>query len=374
MKFKTILVGIASVSIFITQPAYSSYTDDGLSRLQAIRYTASTLFNIPMASIDDPVLGVNYNYNDWGENPGYLTGCRGYDGGHSGIDMQTKDVAGAATATRKFYAVSEGEVITAGGDDFNTVAIYDEDNNRTVIYLHAEELSVNIGDTVSVGDAIGVQGDTGIPGAEHVHLEARSGRRTGSACGATTTVDVVPVIYDYVSDIAERRVASSVLPPLMTSVDTHLLCGSPGQAHIEFEILTYSPIQDLDIVVHLIDSSFNSVKRYPVSEHNISSSGTGGFRLYTPDGVRQNIFKVEFDTTDLTQSEYDRIAYLRVYTGNNHLQNIPTLKGHRWLGSAYTLFIPKIINDNMGGSNSEYSGTNQDYAQRYIRIDSSCVN
>jgi len=160
------------------------------------RLIASVLFNISLTSIDDPMLGANYYYNNYGD--GSSQECNGYYGGHSGVDMQTKDVAGSNTATREFYSLSSGEVITSGVGPYNTIAVYNSEDNKTTIYLHARSVNVTIGDVVSIGSLLGVQGDTGSPGSEHVHVEVRSGKKTGPACGACSTVDPINYLYDNV--------------------------------------------------------------------------------------------------------------------------------------------------------------------------------
>lgn len=169
---------------------------------------SSRLFSVPLEKADEASEGINYDYNTWGSPWAEKDGlCQGYDGGHSGIDFQTKDVAGSLTATRNFYSITTGIVVSDGGDDFNTIAVYDESKNITALYLHADTVDVIEGDNVQVGDVLGVQGSEGAGTAEHVHFEMRSGRRTGSACGASTTINpevnalkyLVPVLQDGIS-------------------------------------------------------------------------------------------------------------------------------------------------------------------------------
>jgi murein DD-endopeptidase MepM/ murein hydrolase activator NlpD len=160
---------------------------------------AAALFKIPIDKIDSS-MGVYYSYNPWKNNPSSISDSAcGYIGGHTGIDMQTKDVAGAATANRKYYAVSSGQVITAGGD-YGTVAIYDSTKNITVLYLHSRQISVTKNSIVKVGDVLGIQGDTGSPGAEHVHLETRQGKHSGAACKSSDTINPVTTITNYLNN------------------------------------------------------------------------------------------------------------------------------------------------------------------------------
>lgn len=165
---------------------------------------ASNLFGIEIGNIDKPDIGASYRYNKWGDDPGrHKQGkCDAYDGGHSGVDIQTRDVASTRTADRIFYAVSRGMVIASGNDKYNTVAIYDQQKNITSLYLHARRADVRVGQVVEVGQRLGIQGDAGVTGAEHVHVEFRQGRHTKYACGASdpSSMDPIPIAEKYISD------------------------------------------------------------------------------------------------------------------------------------------------------------------------------
>lgn len=176
----------------------TSYGDDGVTRGNALRNLAGLLFDVPLNSVDNSAIGINYTYNDHGGSSSGI--CNGYNGGHSGIDIQTKDVAGSLTADRDFFSLSSGEVISDGSDTYNTIAIYNSQANKTTIYLHAREVYVSNGESVASGDRLGEQGNAGLgytnsTSAEHVHVEVRNGRKTGAACGASTTIDPVDYLY-----------------------------------------------------------------------------------------------------------------------------------------------------------------------------------
>ena len=157
-------------------------------------HIASHLFDIPLEQINDSSAGANYDYNIFGQDPS--TEC-GYQGGHSGIDFQTKDVVGDhPDIDRTFYSVSNGTVIRAGDGDYRTISVWDEDRGISILYLHARSVDSNvfIGAEIEVGDALGIQGDAGAdPGAEHVHLEVRNGRQEYASCGAFDSLN--PELY-----------------------------------------------------------------------------------------------------------------------------------------------------------------------------------
>ncbi len=147
-----------------------------------------------------PHTETNHDYNGYGCDPNDDNACDGYRGGHSGWDAQTKSVAGELTADEEFYSLTTGKVIRAGGN-FNTIAIYNEHDNKTTLYLHARHLYVDVGDSVEIGDRLGIQGDTG-PGnitGEHVHIEVRDGSQTFSACGASTSLPPIDYLYESVT-------------------------------------------------------------------------------------------------------------------------------------------------------------------------------
>ncbi|PHI38346.1 hypothetical protein CBQ28_04495 [Pseudoalteromonas sp. GCY] len=181
---------ILGLSAFFTVSANAQFVERDV--------LGAKLFNVAIDEIDDSRIGLNIDYNTWKAPYKAWDGkCWGYDGGHSGIDMQTKDVAGAKTANRKFYSLSPGKVIKSGNDKYNTIAIYNAEKNLTYLYLHARTISVNVGDTVKVGDRLGVQGSVGAGDAEHVHFEVREGKRTGPACGAVSTINPESNTIDY---------------------------------------------------------------------------------------------------------------------------------------------------------------------------------
>lgn len=110
----------------------------------------------------------------------------GYIGGHSGWDAQTLSVAGKKTANERFYAVSPGVIKRIGSPTVNLIAVWHWQSNTTTIYMHARSLNPNLSvdDPVEVGTWLGIQGDRGSPGAEHVHIEVRAGEWTTGAGGA----------------------------------------------------------------------------------------------------------------------------------------------------------------------------------------------
>ena len=110
----------------------------------------------------------------------------GYQGGHAGWDAQTLSVAGSATANERFYAVSPGVIKRNGSPTVNLIAVWHEPSNTTTLYMHARSLNsaLRVGSRVQVGTWLGIQGDRGSSGAEHVHIEVRAGEWTVGSGGA----------------------------------------------------------------------------------------------------------------------------------------------------------------------------------------------
>ena len=169
----------------------------GLAIFSQFSYAATNAEMAQIAKILFNGGATNYSYNNWGACPNNWCVIKkaGYDGGHSGHDIQTTTTKGKET----FYSVSKGEVITAAGS--GAIAVYDKDRNITVLYLHASAHQVKVGDPVWVGKPIGNQGDVGATGAFHVHLEARTGKQTSAALGKPGTIDPIATALSYVQSI-----------------------------------------------------------------------------------------------------------------------------------------------------------------------------
>lgn len=93
-----------------------------------------------------------------------LNGKRDY---HKGIDLVGVD-------DTTVYSVCAGTVRTAfqANGAGNYVVVTMEDGRR-VYYMHLASFKVKNGDTVKVGQAIGVMGNTGYSFGAHTHLELR---------------------------------------------------------------------------------------------------------------------------------------------------------------------------------------------------------
>ncbi len=120
------------------------------------------------------------------QNSGARLSC-GFDGytntsgRHEGIDFTYR-------TGEPVYALTSG-VVTAvrkgrtGGNGLSTFAVYNSDDNKTVVYLHMSIGSFSVGDTIRVGQRIGTQSWRGISSSSsaHTHVEVRNGRKTAAA-------------------------------------------------------------------------------------------------------------------------------------------------------------------------------------------------
>ena len=177
----------------------------------------------------------NHDYNDYGCEPRNY--WHAYIGGHSGWDVQTKNVAKDATADEPFYSLTSGQVInvTKGNlNDTSIIAVYNSDDDMTTLYLHARKVFVKEDQEVDVGDRLGIQGNFGLwplepkdqpreyvnnkkSYQEHVHIEVREGKIEGrreteliapgageSQKGPHRTIDPIPYLYDSISKFPEN--------------------------------------------------------------------------------------------------------------------------------------------------------------------------
>ena len=110
----------------------------------------------------------------------------GYDGyvntsgRHEGIDFKYKLDA-------DIYSLTDGTVLrvakgSTGSGGLSTIAIYNKDTDKTVVYLHAAP-SVQAGDKVHKGDKIGKESWRGISSksSSHTHVEVRDGKQEYAA-------------------------------------------------------------------------------------------------------------------------------------------------------------------------------------------------
>ena len=112
---------------------------------------------------------VSMFYGQYCERRGNGHGRTGFTGVHEGIDFTNAPEA-------PLYAILGGQV-TRAGDSNGTVAIYNEQYDVTVLYLHCEDIEVRRGDVVEAGDYIAVEGKKGSAGT-YTHVEMRYGRQT----------------------------------------------------------------------------------------------------------------------------------------------------------------------------------------------------
>ena len=99
-------------------------------------------------------------------------GRLGFSGIHEGIDFVYKPGA-------QLYAILGG-VVTRAGDSNGTVAVYNEEYDCTVLYLHCRKISVRRGDVLEAGAKIAVEGNKK-SGSDYTHVELRLGRHTSSS-------------------------------------------------------------------------------------------------------------------------------------------------------------------------------------------------
>lgn len=102
---------------------------------------------------------------------------------HTGIDLVKSHKA-------PIHAFVGGTVLYAGmgktGSGFgsygNVVLIKDK-NNRGQVYAHLDSVSVKVGQTISKGQVIGTQGNTGVSTGSHLHYEVRKTAQAGVPYG-----------------------------------------------------------------------------------------------------------------------------------------------------------------------------------------------
>jgi murein DD-endopeptidase MepM/ murein hydrolase activator NlpD len=105
---------------------------------------------------------------------GATTGPEGYprrEGAHQGIDL-------AAAVGTPVIAPAGGVVNRIIADNLCGNGLVLSHGTRATVYCHLSEISVQVGQPVRRGDALGRTGVTGLspgPGFEHLHFEVRDG-------------------------------------------------------------------------------------------------------------------------------------------------------------------------------------------------------
>ena len=103
-------------------------------------------------------------------------GSTAYQDPHTGVDFGAK--------LEKVLAVGNGQVVEKGWDSYYGECLsggkyvkVKQENGMHVVYFHLDDISVNTGDLVKKGEAIGVSGNSGAwncqPLAYHLHFETR---------------------------------------------------------------------------------------------------------------------------------------------------------------------------------------------------------
>ncbi len=103
----------------------------------------------------------------WPAVGGYISSQMGYRWGqmHKGIDI-------ARPSNRTIKAADNGTIVSAGWDGgYGNKIVIDHNNGFRTVYAHLDSISVNVGQTVSQGQQIGVMGSTGHSTGVHLHFE-----------------------------------------------------------------------------------------------------------------------------------------------------------------------------------------------------------
>jgi murein DD-endopeptidase MepM/ murein hydrolase activator NlpD len=104
----------------------------------------------------------------WPANGGYVSSGMGQRWGkfHKGIDI-------ARPSNHTIMSADNGVIISAGwdGGGYGNKIVINHNNGYKTVYAHLSSISVNVGQTVSQGEKIGVMGATGDATGIHLHFE-----------------------------------------------------------------------------------------------------------------------------------------------------------------------------------------------------------
>lgn len=146
-------------------------------------------------------------------------GCPGCDHWHSGWDL-------AAPCGRAVYASCAGLVVAIGDDPGygpHAVFLQRETDGMVELYGHLQDNTVNVGDRVAAGQAIGHVGTLGHSTGCHLHYSVRPPADRLTECGA---LDPGP----YICSCTGSGVRTSTVMPLSGLAVLMLL--DPDRGHI----------------------------------------------------------------------------------------------------------------------------------------------
>lgn len=130
----------------------------------------------------------------------YDTVNKTWDRRHAGYDFGT----GAGVT---IYSPVSGQCIKAGGS-LGYCSVYSRTLDRTVIFLHLSRVDVAEGDTIEVGQVLGLTGSAGVTVA-HGHVECRPGYAP-YAVGDTVRRSTASQTIDPLAAFADQSVAGAV--------------------------------------------------------------------------------------------------------------------------------------------------------------------
>ena len=198
-----LVINLMGISLFpITGDAHRTGGDNPPEEVHRV---IEVLFRLDPEEVDDTV---RHNHNNYG-TPRWFppTPCDGYEGGHSGYDVAHEDI------DARFYSLTAGEVInvvppTDNREDISYIAVYNEEHEKTIFYLHPSRVYVEEGEDVEVGTRLGRQGNTGKnTTGHHVHLEVRDNWSRLASCGIAAAAQTnrpnenpIPFLYEQAKD------------------------------------------------------------------------------------------------------------------------------------------------------------------------------
>ncbi len=171
---------------------YSAVTKVKLSDMSATTTTGNTGNTGTAAQQSDPSRKNLSEALYKNSKAAIICGFDGYGsdipGRHEGIDIRLKDGS-------PIYALADGEVIrvengASGSNGLSTIAVYNKDHNKTVLYLHSNPEAVYVGKVIKTGDLLGTQGWRGVSSVSnsHTHVEVRNGKEDHAAKSVNNSV------------------------------------------------------------------------------------------------------------------------------------------------------------------------------------------
>lgn len=234
--------------------------------------------------------------------------------GHGGIDIvgdDNKTVHAVASGKVTMISKWDGKTKT-GTQSYGNLVVITDGAGRRHYYAHLASISMSKGQTVSVGDVVGIMGNTGNSFGAHTHYEVRTGSTTATRINPAEFCGVQNAKGTYTESV-EPEPAPTPTPAPSGRVYAHSL----GE--------------------HVVFSTCYKSSTAPISEHIDASSMSRNHGVITKIVDAQNPYLLDNGLCWVNDGDIRG-----PYTGNTVSAPTPKPSAPKHRGTAYVLTCSKL--------------------------------